>query len=70
MCFMTFFIQKKVFLCKKNIDFKNSKICMFPKGLVHNLGQKFENFLSLYFTKNRQLRKTCLIKFLTVKNAF
>ena len=38
--------RKKAFLDYKNRKLKQSKIGIFPKGLVHGFGQKFLNFPS------------------------
>ena len=35
----------------ENIGFKNPKIRIFPKGLVHGFGQKFEILLMFVLTK-------------------
>ena len=42
---MTIFLieKKKAFQIKLSIS-KSRKNCFFPKGLVHGVGQKFENF--------------------------
>ena len=37
----------------KKKKLKKSKIGIFPKGLVHGFGQKFENFPSFYFWQNQ-----------------
>jgi len=46
--------SKKGFLDNKNIHFKESKNCIFSKGLDHGRAKKFENFLIFYFRQNRQ----------------
>ena len=33
-------------------DYKNNCLGIFPKGLVHRFGQKFEIFLTLIFMQN------------------
>ena len=43
MC-LRIFLKEKAFLDYKNIDWKIRKFDIFPKGLVHGFGQKFENF--------------------------
>ena len=45
--------MKKAFKTIKNRKLKQSKIGIFPKGLVHGFGQKFENFPSFYFWQNQ-----------------
>ena len=35
----------------ENIGFKTPKIGIFPKGLVHGFGQKFEIFLTFRFNQ-------------------
>ena len=46
---------KLAFLVYKNIDLRKSKICIFPKGLGHGFGQKFEisSFFRFYITKGQ-----------------
>ena len=41
--------RKKGFLTIKNRKLKQSKIGIFPKGLVHGFGHKFENFPAFFF---------------------
>ena len=45
--------RKKAFLDYKKHKVTKSKIGIFPKGLVHGFGQKFENFPSFYFWQNK-----------------
>ena len=42
---------KQAFLDNENIHFKNPKIGIFPKGLVHSLGQKLEILLTFRFNQ-------------------
>ena len=44
---------KKLFQTIKNTKLKKSKIGIFPKGLVHGFGQKFENSPCFYFWQNQ-----------------
>ena len=53
MCLMIFQKGKKLFQAIKHTKLKKSKIGIFPKGLVHGFGQKFENFPSFYFWQNQ-----------------
>ena len=48
--------RKKAFLDYKNRKLKQSKIVIFPKGLVHGFGEKFENFPSFYFRQSQQAK--------------
>ena len=43
--------SKQAFLDNENIGFKNPKIGIFPKGLVHGFGQKFEILLTFRFNQ-------------------
>ena len=56
--------RKKAFYTIKNTKLKESKIGIFPKGLVHGFGQKFENFPSFYFFAKSVsiMRLTILLK--------
>ena len=42
---------KQAFLDNENIDLKNPKIGIFPKGLVQSCGQKFKIFLTFRFNQ-------------------
>ena len=44
--------RKKAFLDYKKHKVKKVKNWDFSKGLVHGLGQKFENLPSFYFSQN------------------
>ena len=54
MCLMIFQKGKKLFQTIKHRKLKKSKIGIFPKGLVHGFGQKFENFPFFIFGKIRE----------------
>ena len=43
--------SKQAFLDNENIDFKNPKIGIFPKGLAHSFGQKLEILLTFRFNQ-------------------
>ena len=43
--------SKQAFLDNENIGFKNPKIGISPKGLVHGFGQKFEILLTFRFNQ-------------------
>ena len=43
--------SKQAFLDNENIGFKNLKIGIFPKGLVHGYCQKFEILLTFRFNQ-------------------
>ena len=45
--------KKLFFYYKKNKKLKSPKIGIFPKGLLHGFGQKFENFPSFYYWQNQ-----------------
>ena len=45
--------KKKLFYTRKNKRLKSPKIGIFPKGLLHGFGQKFENFPSFYYWQNQ-----------------
>ena len=45
--------RKKLFYTVKNKRLKSPKIGIFPKGLLHGFGQKFENFPSFYYWQNQ-----------------
>ena len=45
--------KKKLFYTMKNKKLKSPKIGIFPKGLLHGFGQKFENFPSFYYWQNQ-----------------
>ena len=49
--------RKKALLDYKNRKLKKSKIGIFPKGLVHGFGQKFENFPLFYFWQNQLAKR-------------
>ena len=51
MCLMLLQKVKKCFQTIKNRNFKSRKIRIFPKGLVHGFGQKFEIFHVFIFGK-------------------
>ena len=43
--------RKQAFLDNENIGFKNPKTGIFPNGLVHGFGQKFEILLTFRFNQ-------------------
>ena len=43
--------SNQAFLDNENIGFKNPKTGIFPKGLVHGFGQKFEILLTFRFNQ-------------------
>ena len=45
--------RKQAILDYENIGLKNSKIGIFPKGLVHRFRQKFEISSTFIFMRNR-----------------
>ena len=45
--------KKLFFFTIKNKKLKSPKIGIFPKGLLHGFGQKFENFPSFYYWQNQ-----------------
>ena len=45
--------RKKVFYTIKNKKLKSPKIGIFPKGLLHGFGQKFEFFFYYYYWQNQ-----------------
>ena len=45
--------KKKTFKKLKTTVYEKRKIRIFPKGLVHRFGQKFEISLTLIFMQNR-----------------
>ena len=45
--------SKQAFLNNKKIAFKTPKIRIFPKGLVHRFGQKFDISLTVIFMQNK-----------------
>ena len=49
-------VRKQAFLDNKNMDFKKRETGIFPKGIVHELGQKVEVFSSFEFIKNRSTK--------------
>ena len=48
----TFHIANKHFWAIKTSVSKTQKICIFPKGLVHGLGETFEIFVTFRFIQN------------------
>ena len=47
-------VRKEAFLDNRNIDFRERKNGIFPKGIVHDFGQKtIEGFSWIVFIKNR-----------------
>ena len=69
MCLMIFSKGKKPFQTIKNRKLKKSKIGIFPKGLVHGFGEKFENFPSFFFLA-KSASKMCLKIFQKGKKLF
>ena len=45
--------EERLFRLQKQKVKKDEKIRIFPKGIVHVFGQKFENFPSFYSRQNR-----------------
>ena len=45
--------RKQAFPGYKNVDFTWSSHWIFPKGLIHDFGQKFEFFLVVSLGQNR-----------------
>ena len=45
--------RKQAFPEYKNVDFTWLSHWIFPRGLIHDLGQKFEYFLLFLFGQNR-----------------
>ena len=41
------------------MDLKKREIGIFPKGIVHEFGQKVEVFSSFVFVKNRSTKSVC-----------
>ena len=60
--------MKKAFLDYKKEKVKTVKIGIFPKGLVHGFGQKFENFPCFILGKIRE--ESVLDDILERKKAF
>ena len=52
-------VRTQAFLDNKNMDFKKREIGIFPKGIVHEFGQKVEVFSSFEFIKNRSRKSVC-----------
>ena len=50
---VTFYIKKKSLKTIKTTVYEKRKIKIFPKGLVHRFGRKFEIYLTLIFMQNR-----------------
>ena len=50
---LTFEIKKKPLKTIKTTVYEKRKIRIFPKGLVHRFGQKFEISSTLIFMQNR-----------------
>ena len=44
--------SKKAFLDNENIGLKTPEIGIFPKGLVHGVGHKFEILITFRFIQN------------------
>ena len=61
--------RKNAFLGYKNKKFKNSKIDIFPKGLVHGFGPKMTIFSPFFFLGNIA-QKIVFYDILERKNAF
>ena len=68
MCLRIFSKEKKPFYTIKTNSSKRLKIVIFPKGLVHGLGQILAIFPSFYFRKNRPGK--FLLRYSKTKNAF
>ena len=49
--------SKQACLNNENIGFKNLKIGIFPKGLVHGFGQKILNFVNVSFYAKHTQKK-------------
>ena len=56
-CLLTFQIKKKPLKTIKTSDYKKRKIRIFPKGLVHRFGQKFEISSTLIFYAKQTEKK-------------
>ena len=52
-CLLRFYIKKKPLKTIKTTVYEKRKIRIFPKGLVHRFGQKFEISSTLIFMQNR-----------------
>ena len=52
-------VRKQAFLDNTTTDFKKREIGIFPKGIVHEFGQKVEAFSSFEFIKNRSRKSVC-----------
>ena len=52
-CLLTFYIKKKPLKTIKTTVYETRKIKIFPKGLVHRFGQKFEISPTLILMQNR-----------------
>ena len=44
-------VRKQAFLDNNNMDFKKREIGIFPKGIIHEFGQKVDGFSSFVFIK-------------------
>ena len=69
MCLTIFQKEKKLFYTIKNKKLKSPKIGIFPKGLLHGFGQKFENFPS-FLLLAKSASKMCLTIFQKGKKVF
>ena len=61
--------RKKLFYTINNKKLKSPKIGIFPKGLLHDFGQKFENFPS-FLLLAKSASKICLTIFKKEKKRF
>ena len=52
-------VRKQAFLDNINMDLKRRQNCIFTKGIVHDFGQKVEDFSSFLFIKNRSRKSVC-----------
>ena len=52
-------VKKQAFLDNINLYLKKGKISIFPKGIVHDFGQKGEVFSPFVFIKNRLSKTVC-----------
>ena len=50
---LAFCVENKPLSTMKTSIYKSGKICIFPKGLVHGFGQKFELSSFFGFKQNR-----------------
>ena len=52
-------VKKQAFLDNINLYLKTGKISILAKGIVHDFGQKVEDFSSFVFIKNRSRKSVC-----------